>query len=487
LHPGDLLRAAGDFANPDTRQEAARSLARRVGATELYFFAPDPQLDVLLPPFGMPQTMHSAASWRRFVDTCRSNEAVCSEELADIDGTMHPARAVASENGCVAVLLGGPVEDAILYAFRPLQQLLGALFIAERRADAAEVNSRASAEAVTRSNEATRALHASRTLLQAALRDAESARAEARVRADQAEELAGEMQVQAVHLEEQAAALEVMNRELEVRTRQAEEAQQEALVANRAKSQFLATMSHELRTPINAIMGYTELLTMGVTGAVSQPQRDQLERIRASSRHLLTLINDVLDLAKIEAGHMDINQKLSPLRHPIEDAVGLLSLDAEQRQLTLVDECKTADITYWGDEDRVRQIITNLLSNAVKFTPPGGKITVRCDVTSAPDVLSAERALAFVEVEDTGIGMTTEDLSLVFRPFVQAEGGHSREHGGTGLGLTISRHLARLMGGELTATSEPGRGSCFTLWLPIEPVARGTPDEEIMADAHEVA
>ena len=250
--------------------------------------------------------------------------------------------------------------------------------------------------------------------------------------------------------------------------RDAEAARREAEAANQAKSEFLATMSHEVRTPINAIIGYSDLLEVGVAGPLNPAQAGYVERVRASSRHLLTLVNDVLDLTKVEAGEMEVRRDRVPLHDTVLEALGIARPLIEGRGLAVADDtdCYPA-VSYWGDPDRVRQILVNLLGNAAKFTDRG-EIRLRCLVHArAPEGVAGGAApVVAVEVEDSGIGIAPEQLGRIFDPFTQADGGYTRARSGTGLGLTISRSLARRMGGDVTARSEPGRGSCFTLWLP---------------------
>ena len=252
-------------------------------------------------------------------------------------------------------------------------------------------------------------------------------------------------------------------------------ARESAQSANRAKSDFLATMSHELRTPINAIQGYAQLLELGIPGPVTDQQRDYLNRLTSSSQHLLGLVNEVLDLAKIESGTIDVENEAMVAGETVDAALSLIRPQAASKGIALSEQCEGArDIEYLGDEHRVRQIITNLLSNAVKFTDPGGRVRVNCTVSNAlPPLLRSEASNSYVvfKVVDTGTGIAADQLERIFDPFTQAEtvqrNPYIRGSSGTGLGLTISRRLARLMGGELTVESRPGSGSSFTLWMPI--------------------
>jgi signal transduction histidine kinase len=246
-------------------------------------------------------------------------------------------------------------------------------------------------------------------------------------------------------------------------------ARAEAEAASHAKSEFLAMMSHELRTPLNAVIGYAELLDLGIAGALNNDQRHQISRILASGRHLLGLVNEVLDLAKVEAGRLSLHTGLAHASQTADGALALVQPVAEARGiLVTVQHADETETTYDGDEDRVRQILVNLLNNAVKFTEPGGSVRVECGLTKKPD---PEARLmggpwVFWRVTDTGIGIAPAQIAAIFDPFVQVERGHTRQSEGSGLGLTISRRLARLMRGDLTVRSEVGKGSVFTLWLP---------------------
>jgi signal transduction histidine kinase len=261
----------------------------------------------------------------------------------------------------------------------------------------------------------------------------------------------------------------------------AEHARALASEANQAKSAFLAVMSHELRTPLNAIMGYAQLLELGLAGPLTRQQQGFLERLAGSSRHLLGLVNDVLDLSKIEAGETRVARVHATTGPAVRAALDLVRPQASARGLRLAvggaADAPTDDagVPYVGDEDRVRQVVLNLLSNAVKFTAAGGSVAVAwgtaAETPPAAGHLQGGGPWAFVRVADTGVGIAPEEHGRIFEPFHQVENGHTRTAGGTGLGLTISRRLARLMGGDLTVESAPGVGSAFTLWLPAASVS----------------
>jgi PAS domain S-box-containing protein len=264
------------------------------------------------------------------------------------------------------------------------------------------------------------------------------------------------------------ATLEVRTEAAEAARSAAEDASRTAESANRAKSEFLAMMSHEFRTPLNAMIGYTQLLGVGVAGPLTDQQRDYVNRLSASTEHLLWLVNDVLDLSKIEAGRAAIVRSEAMTGDASSAALQLVDPVAAGRGVQLVDE-RPGGVAYMGDEHRVRQILLNLLSNAVKFSAPGGTVTIRCghrDAAPANTQLHGPGSWAFIRVEDTGVGIPADEQARIFEPFHQVESGHTRKQGGTGLGLAISRQLAQLMGGDLTVESTLGSGSSFTLWLP---------------------
>jgi PAS domain S-box-containing protein len=250
----------------------------------------------------------------------------------------------------------------------------------------------------------------------------------------------------------------------------AEAARAAAVDANNAKGEFLATMSHEIRTPINAILGYAQLLDMGIVGSVSDEQRTQLDRLRRSAAHLLRLVNEVFDLATVDAGQMRLDRDQYPVDEAIEDALAIGRPVALARGITVELPREERRLLYVGDAGRVRQILVNLISNAVKFSQPGDRMSLESELAVPPSATSldigGDRRFVAIRVHDSGPGIQAEQLKEIFEPFVQGDSGMTRAYGGSGLGLAISRRLARLMGGDVSVESETGRGSSFSLWLP---------------------
>lgn len=254
---------------------------------------------------------------------------------------------------------------------------------------------------------------------------------------------------------------ENLEEQVAVRTAELAVAKDRAEAADRLKSAFLATMSHELRTPLNSIIGFTGVLLKGLVGPLNDEQVRQLGMVRTSAHHLLALINDVLDLSKIEAGQLRLAFAPFPLGEVVNESVRALQPAAERKGLALRSEVAPDVGVVVSDRRRVEQVLLNLLSNAVKFTDAGG-VTLRA-------VLRGERLA--VSVADTGIGIAPDDLTRIFRPFHQLEAGLTRRYEGTGLGLSICRRLAELLGGDIGVESEPGRGSTFTFSFPVRPEA----------------
>jgi len=246
--------------------------------------------------------------------------------------------------------------------------------------------------------------------------------------------------------------------ELEILNQKLKESNAELLRANNLKSEFLANMSHELRTPLNAVIGFSELLLDPGYGSLTGDQREYVADILSSGRHLLELINDILDLSKIEAGKMRLALDEFDLSEAVEEAMMTLRVEASRKEIALEARLDPALSSVVADRGKFKQILTNLLSNAVKFTPAGGSVG-----------LSAAREGDFlrVSVDDTGIGIRPEDQQRIFAAFIQVDGSYARKYQGTGLGLTLVKRFVEMHGGEISVSSEVGKGSLFTFRLPL--------------------
>ncbi len=242
-------------------------------------------------------------------------------------------------------------------------------------------------------------------------------------------------------------------REIQDKSRQLE-------VANQHKSEFLANMSHELRTPLNAIIGFSEVLLERLFGDINEKQDDYLKDIHSSGRHLLNLINDILDLSKVEAGRMELDLSTFDLPSAIANALTLIRERAQKHGIAMAQNVEPELGDVVADERKFKQILLNLLSNAVKFTPDGGRIDV-----------SARRQgdNIMIAVHDTGIGIAPEDQEAVFEEFRQVGRNYTSKQEGTGLGLALTRRFVELHGGRISVDSKPGQGSTFTFTLPIKP------------------
>ena len=234
--------------------------------------------------------------------------------------------------------------------------------------------------------------------------------------------------------------------------------------ASALKSQFLANMSHEFRTPLNAILGYTHMLLNGVTGVVTDSQRKSLTRIDSNSRHLLALINDILDITRIEAGRMPLNLSTFQVQELVREVMSELEPIVKRSNLSVTARTRGTLPSLKSDRQKVKQILLNLLSNALKFTPTGA-------VTITASYDERRRSIA-VAVRDTGVGIPLPDQTQVFEDFRQLDNSPARGYGGTGLGLSICRRLSQMLGGSIELESEPGQGSTFTLRLPSRPKRR---------------
>jgi signal transduction histidine kinase len=261
-----------------------------------------------------------------------------------------------------------------------------------------------------------------------------------------------------------------------------QEANRQLKLANRHKSEFLANMSHELRTPLNAIMGFTELIRDEIYGEVPGELQEPVADIHANARHLLKLVNDVLDLAKIEAGRMHLMLSEYSVRELIESVVSATRSLAAEKQLDLTSRVETDLPLGVGDSKRLMQVLMNLIGNGIKFTPPGGSVHIsarlvdRRQAAGGPPAVSLGRAADLVEiaVADSGIGIPRDELERIFGEFHQADSSITREYGGSGLGLSIAKRFVELHGGTIWAESEVGKGSTFYLWIPLRAVSEAT-------------
>lgn len=242
--------------------------------------------------------------------------------------------------------------------------------------------------------------------------------------------------------------------------------------ANNAKSEFVAIVSHELRTPLNSILGFAQMLQSGLAGGLNEKQGAYVRQVRTSGEHLLKVVNDVLNLAKIEAGRMELCRETVPVRDLVEGAVLMLAPLAQDKGLALTCEVSPALGTVPGDPGKLKEVIYNLVSNAIKFTDAGGKVEVLARPLEATGEGFAEqrthgRRYLRIDVHDTGIGIAKADLKRLFVPFQQADSGYTRQAQGTGLGLSLAKRLVELHGGTIVVQSEPGQGSSFSFVLPL--------------------
>jgi signal transduction histidine kinase len=269
---------------------------------------------------------------------------------------------------------------------------------------------------------------------------------------DELEGLADEFNAMAARLRESYADLE---RKVEERTQELEQ-------ANRHKSEFLANMSHELRTPLNAIIGFSDVLLTRMFGELDAKQEEYLNDILSSGKHLLDLINDILDLSKVEAGRMELEPSEFSLTEAVRNSVTMVRERAANHGIAISYAVSPEAGEVEADERKVKQVLFNLLSNAVKFTPDGGQVSVKA-WREGEDV--------WVAVADTGVGIAAGDLELIFEEFRQVGDFAGRTHEGTGLGLTLTKKLVELHGGRISVESEPGKGSTFMFTLPARAAA----------------
>lgn len=296
-------------------------------------------------------------------------------------------------------------------------------------------------------------------------------------------------------LEDANLGLQVLNAEIQLRRAEAEEAELQAEAASRAKSDFLANMSHELRTPLNSIIGFSEIMIDDLYGKLNEKQKEYVNDIYDSGRHLLDLINDILDLSKVEAGKMELELSRFLLEDVLSGSITMLKEKAMKHNIKLsLDIEPDANIEIEADERKLKQIMFNLLSNAVKFTPDGGSVTVRAKRVSLRDLNEIQgeaiskahpeqrekdeiatpaarndnlKDFIKISIADTGIGIKPEDMDKLFKEFSQIDMGYTRKYEGTGLGLALTKRLVELHKGKIWVESEIGKGSKFSFVIPI--------------------
>jgi signal transduction histidine kinase len=251
--------------------------------------------------------------------------------------------------------------------------------------------------------------------------------------------------------------------EIKLSERKSIQACNQAEMANRSKSEFLANMSHELRTPLNAIIGFSEIIAQELFGPVrNEKYLEYITDIHKSSLHLLSIINDVLDMSKIEAGKLELSKEMLNIGNVIADIIRMMHEQAASRGIELIRELPEEDVRVCADERAMKQVFLNLLSNAVKFSKEGGKVNIR--------VIADQPGRVVVRFEDRGIGMNEEELKRALQPFGQAKPATTRNYGGTGLGLPITKGLVEAHGGRLAIDSEAGVGTVVSVILPSDEI-----------------
>ncbi len=411
------------------RAQAAKALARELGAEDLLLFVGDATLDTLVPAPGFPQLVSDRAAWTSLLDECLRTGR-CEGRVALADDSESTASAFRLSDGSVLVTIGGQVKADQLAELLPVFPLLTAAIAGEQAAS---------------------------VLLQRQEAELRKQTSALRTAAQKLTETREELESINFELIEANALLAAEGEEAERARAEAERTRAQAERANRVKSDFLAMMSHELRTPLNAIGGYASLLEMGIVGPITREQRTYIERINWSQKHLATLISDVLNFAQLEAGKLQYHIASVALDDELQGLGALVEPQARARSVAYEFRPGVRDVAVLGDRDKIAQVVLNLLTNAVKFTPSGGTVILHTQATPGA---------VLTRVTDSGPGIPADRLESIFEPFVQLERRLTKEVGGVGLGLAISRELAHGMRGELIAESQMGSGSTFTFSLP---------------------
>lgn len=407
----ELLAQIGRLATTHDRADAARQIARFFGGSDFLILLRDSEIGALLPAPGFRQTFPNGKAWRSFLrETIEHGEHLGTLQVGPAETV--PAGGYAFGDDAAVLILGAAPPATEMQWIREIMPLIVATLRAEQLSEQAAVEARMARDMATRAAMLTQTVDRTRRQLEATIADLKVARTAAE------------------H-------------------------------ANKAKSEFLATMSHELRTPLNAIGGHVALLAMGLHGVVTEEQKISLARIDRNQRHLLGVINDILNLSRIEAGKVDYRMTSVSLRDVVEGLAPMIMPQLAEKSLAYRVALDESLPLVRADREKLEQVVLNLLSNSVKFTPRGGSIVVDALVSDSED------DTVYLRVSDTGVGIPTEKLEAVFDPFTQVDASHSRAGQGTGLGLSISRDLARGMGGDLHVRSTVGTGSTFTVSLPV--------------------
>lgn len=418
-------------------------------------FVRDTDTGTMIPARGFSKTIARGVDWRALVNDAMERGR-CTGQFPVTGGSgLLPATARRISADAALVLIGGSPDESRIETVLGVLPLLGALVSGEQVVRNATAQIGMGADATAKADVLSRWLAASRDRLRDALRSSDEARATLVLQEEELNTSAEELSSANDHLVEMNAALELSISDAERQRKRAEQ-------ANRAKSDFLATMSHELRTPLNAIGGFSSLLEMGIGGDVTPQQLEYLARIKRSQEYLSTLISDILNFAKVEAGAIQFDLTDVYLNAELSSLGSLIEIQAANNGVEYQFFPSASEIRVRADRDKLAQIILNLLTNAAKFTPRGGRVELRS---------AAVGTVAQIQVADTGKGIPENRLASIFEPFVQLERRLESEQSGVGLGLAISRDLAERMGGGITVTSAPGAGATFTVELPLSPSA----------------